>query len=222
MAAAVGFPGDPPLILVAASVGVKELAIAAVRRQLPQRRLPEVVHEHVLGADDAVAGPVHAASVVVVFEHADLEAVVERPDRLEHGPPQGEAEHLGDLDIHGLRARQLLPASAGEIEHLPVGPVAAGDLGGAPAAVGGRPDEADGRILEVRRQPGQPAGGHDRVVVEQHQNVASGRRETLVAGAGEAQVQVVANQAHMAVAGREHLEVVARRRSEPLSTTTIS
>ena len=36
------------------------------------------------------------------------------------------------------------------------------------------PEDMDGRVLQVCEQPDEPAAGHDRVVIEQHQQVARG------------------------------------------------
>src|SRR6185503_5785728 len=89
--APVRLPGLAPLLLEAALVLLEDLAVLPGRHELAERRFPEVVHEGVLGADEPVSGLAGAPRVVVVLEHADLEALVERADAAEDVPAEGEA-----------------------------------------------------------------------------------------------------------------------------------
>ncbi len=107
---ALGLPGLAPLLLVLLAVFLEEGEVLLLAHQ-PEGGLLPVVDEGVPGAPDLPALGPGAAVVVVVFEHADPEALVERPDRLvdlalhreaEHG------EHRDREDVAVVLARELL------------------------------------------------------------------------------------------------------------------
>src|SRR5207244_4242107 len=74
--AGVWLPRPAPLLLEAAAVRFQQPPVFTSRNQAAERRLAEVVNEHVLGADEAIPGPANPQGVIVVLEQADLEPFV--------------------------------------------------------------------------------------------------------------------------------------------------
>src|SRR5204863_2617011 len=75
-------PGPIPFLLEPSPVRLEKPPIFAARLQLIEGRLPEVVDESILGADDPIPGPARSLRVVVVLEHPELEPLVKRADLL--------------------------------------------------------------------------------------------------------------------------------------------
>ena len=142
LAPLVRLPRDAPLLLPPRAVRVEDRAVLPRGPEPADRRLPEVMHEHVLGADDAIARLTHAHRVVVVFEQADLEALVERSDRLPDLAPHRRAEHRHRPDVEQL-ARMRRHVRARERAQLAVGAIRGVDLGLVAGAIRHRPEQAD-------------------------------------------------------------------------------
>src|SRR5262249_17361841 len=98
-AAAVRLPAGAPLLLPAPPAAVEQLPVPPLRREAADRRLAEVVYEHILGADHAVARRADTHGVVVVLEQADLEPLVQRPDAVKHLTAHRRAEHGRHWDV---------------------------------------------------------------------------------------------------------------------------
>src|ERR1051326_5298787 len=99
-------PARRPLLVEAPAVLRKQRAVGAGAGEPADRCLTEVMDEHVLGARDLIATQPDPAHVVVVLEHAQPEALVERPDLLIDLAPQGCAEQGQRGDLRA-RARAL-------------------------------------------------------------------------------------------------------------------
>src|SRR6266542_1611382 len=91
--ALVRFPDQAPLLLESPPVRVKKLPVIPGRHQLAERRLAEVVDEHILSAHHPVPRRADAHGKVVVFEHAYFIALVERPDAIVDVAAHGRTEH---------------------------------------------------------------------------------------------------------------------------------
>ena len=97
-----------------------------------------------------------------------------------------------------------------ELVEFAVGPVAGVDLGFAVDAVRDRTQSADLLVSQVSDQPGEPAGRHDGVVVQQDEDVAGRRGESLVVRLGEAEVFGVEEWADLRVLLGERAQVGGR------------
>src|SRR5262249_54196409 len=69
-----------PLCFVASSVLIKNPLILAVVNKFLERSLPKVMHKHIGRAEDAIAALLDSLRVIVIFEHADAELLIERSD----------------------------------------------------------------------------------------------------------------------------------------------
>ena len=150
------------------------------------------MNEGVLRQDDAVACRLHTRGVVVVLEEPDLEALVERPHRLEDVMAKRHAEHrrnghVGEPPV--CFDRPLLR----ELEHLAVRAIRRLDLRLVSGLVRHRPDEADRLVMQGMLESLEPAGWNKRVVVQEHEQLAARGSETLIDGAGETSIRVVLN-----------------------------
>src|SRR5262249_16314965 len=127
-AALVRLPRHSPLVFPPHAVGVKETAVLTGRTQPADRRLSEVMDEHIVRADDAVSLLPHANRVIGVFEEADLEPLVEWTDSVPHLAADRRAEHRRRTDVEaapGVGCR----AAAREASQLAEGPVPCCDFG---------------------------------------------------------------------------------------------
>src|SRR4051794_14501522 len=81
-----------------------------------------MVDKNLLRADDAIASRARPHRVVIVLEHPDLEALVERSDFLKSIAPHRHAKHRRHADF-GHLARVLARTAAREVEELAPRPV---------------------------------------------------------------------------------------------------
>ena len=103
---------------------MEQSAVLTGRGQPTYRRLAEVMDEHVFGARDAEPRRPNSHRKIVIFEESDLEAGVERADRIPYRAPQRGTEHRGRTDVERLTmvaarvlTRKLLQFAVGPIRH---------------------------------------------------------------------------------------------------------
>jgi hypothetical protein len=116
----------------------------------------------------------------------------------------GDAEHRRGDDLRPL-ARVLERAPAGGVEEASPRRVVGLDLGLVADPVRDRPGQPDVGVSQVVEQARQPAGGDQRVVVQQHQVLAAREGQPLVAGGGEPDVTAVQEHASACVSPCEPL-----------------
>ena len=86
-ASLVRLPGDAPLRLPPLTVGVEQRAVLAGWPEPTDRCLAEMMYEDILRTDDSITGVPDAHRIIVVFEEADFETLVERTDFVPHIAP---------------------------------------------------------------------------------------------------------------------------------------
>ena len=179
--ALVRLPGFAPLLLEAALVRLQQLVVLAASARACRTRPRRSGGRTRPRRRRAGSRLVRAQGVVVVLEQADLEPLVERADPLEGVARIARQNIVG----RGCRTPPRVPrarraaANSSSSPQVSVGGV---DLGLVADAVRDRADEPHRRVSRAAHEPRQPARRDDRVVVEQHQQVAPRHRETLVAG----------------------------------------
>ena len=152
--------------------------------------------EDVLGTDNAVTSRADPHGIVIVLKEPEFELLVEWADALIDVPPHGGTKHDRRADVEDARVMPLLNGPRKLLE-LAIGPVGNVDLSFVAASVGKGADHADVSGLQVPKQPCQPCPRHQRVIVEQNQEFASGLGQTLIAGRRKTVVAAVEKDTHL-------------------------
>src|SRR5262249_24522923 len=97
--ASVWLARSAPFCLPPLTIGVEKGAIGASRGKFADRRLAEVMDEHVLSTADVVPSHSHPHGVVIIFKQANSKLLVERTDARVHVTPQCGAEHGDHADF---------------------------------------------------------------------------------------------------------------------------
>ena len=164
---------------------------------LLERAPARVQHQRVVGQHVAPPGRGGAHAQVVLLAVAGAERGVEAADRVEHRATHEEAEPDAGRQV-GIARHRRAGERAGERRGIGTcGPRVVHaearvreDLG----VVRPRRDRADRRVgRRAAQERLEPAVGHDRVAVEQH-DVAAGQPHPAVGRPGESQVALVAHQ----------------------------
>ena len=95
-------PCHVPFLFVPRAVAFEQRIVTSVANQAGKRGLAEMMDEGVQRADDLESGLFDSEGVIVVFEHPDAEAFVERADGLKRVPAQGGAKHGEHVDVRNL------------------------------------------------------------------------------------------------------------------------
>src|SRR5262249_42800964 len=91
-------PHFPPFLLVAQFVGGKDPPVF-VPGELKERRPTDMVNEDISRADHPIALLPYPSGVIIVLEHADLEAFIEQANLVDQGTSQAETKRRQDFNL---------------------------------------------------------------------------------------------------------------------------
>src|SRR5438132_5900875 len=159
-----------------------------------KRAAAEVMHEHAQRNEELEPRLPRPHAQVIVIEEPEPIALVEAADLLQHFAADEQAEASQPRNLQRLARKVTSPLGGEGIDAADIG-IVDRYLLWLPAVIGDRPNHADLRpIMQAAANKSvEPAGGDDRVVVEQDDVPPPGPREALITPRRKGALRFIAN-----------------------------